>query len=148
MLVPSPIQEAAAPVTPLAMSPAHAAHYREWRILIETHMVQFAAIDDIGHVGRRGQGGREAHGRALEIIDELAARVFSVPAQTWGDVALYAEVAFWMHWSGVDPEWSEAASQLECGPMSRGKAPDAALGKLLAAIFTLAGVGPFKEAMR
>jgi hypothetical protein len=143
--MPQAAQEAragTAPTQEAAMSPMHAAHYWEWRTLIDTHMLQFGAIADEAMPSDAAKAEEARMAEHMEIIDELAARIFSVPARTWGDVALYAEVASWMHWSGIDPEGAEAPAQLDAGPMSRGRAPDAALAKLLLAIFSVAGVGP------
>jgi hypothetical protein len=124
------------------MSPAHAAYYQEWRALIQQHMLQFGAVDDEATPPDAAKAEEARMAEHMDVIDDLAARIFSTPAQTWGDVALYAQVAFWCHWSGIDPEGAEAAAQLDAGPMGHGKAPDAALAKLLEAIFVVAGVGP------
>jgi hypothetical protein len=125
----------------LAMSPAHATHHREWRALIDQHRMQFGSVDEaMPPEAAKAEEKRLAD--HLDMIDELAARIFTEPARTWGDVLLYAQACFWAHWSGVDPEGAAAPAQLAAGPMSHGAAPDKALAKLLLAIFSVAGVGP------
>jgi hypothetical protein len=130
------------------MSPAHAAHYREWRGLIDhQHMRQFEGICHDGMTKAEIETAEARIAAHLEVIDAVAARIFAEPPQTWGDVMLYAQVCFWCHWSGIDPEGADAGPQLDAGPMSRGKAPDAALGKLLEAIFMVAGIGPLGKTL-
>jgi hypothetical protein len=47
-------------------------------------------------------------GEHMEVINAFSTSIFEVPARTWGDVMLYAQVCFWRHWAGVDPEGDEA----------------------------------------
>ena len=128
-----------------AMSPAHAAHYQEWRTLIDTHIREFENIDQTGWTKVEidaEEVRNEAHTR---IVDAMSKRILDVPARTWGDVALYAQVCMWEYWAGTDPESAEArCCLLGQEPPSEPEETNA-LGKLLEAIFTVAGVGQFAE---
>jgi hypothetical protein len=73
----------------------------------------------------------------MEKIDALADRILAMPARTWGDVMLYAQVLFWKNWPGIDPEGADALPQMRAGPMSQGEEIDRALARLLEAIFVL-----------
>lgn len=128
---------------PAAMSPVHAEHYREWRNLIAAHMRKFGKPDHTGMTEAEMEADDARMSAHMRIVDALTARIFAVPARTWGDVMLYAQACFWQYWAGFDPEGPEAQSQLEGGPHSddHGKA----LVKLIEAIFTVAGIGQFAE---
>jgi hypothetical protein len=116
----------------LAMSPAHAAHYSEWRRLIEEHLREFPDRGEAGMTKAEVEDDEARLSAHMDIIGALQTRIFAVPAQTWGDVMLYAEVFWWHYWAGVDLEGPDAQSQLEGGPMSIVRDED--LAKLLGAI--------------
>jgi len=130
-----------------SMSAAHAAHHREWRGLIETHMREFEP-------GRHVDGGyteavkaeEERMGAHMVLIDTVADKILAEPVQTWGDLLSCAEVAFWYQWPGVNPHGSDARGQMDAGPMNGGKATDDAVTKVLKGIFSLAGIGQFAPA--
>jgi hypothetical protein len=125
-----------------AMSPAHAAHYREWRHLIEQHMREFERDNEVSMTKAEIEANEKRVGAHMGVISDLVLRIFAVPARTWGDVMLYAQAFAWQYWPGVDPE-AEARSQMEGGPMNEIEDDD--LARLLSAIFTAAGVGQFAE---
>ena len=132
-----------------SMSPAHAAHYCEWRGLIEAHVRKFERSDDAGGGITEESKAEEARMAAsMEVIDAVADKILAEPVQTWGDLLPCAEVAFWYQWAGIDPEGPHASGQMAAGPMSGGKAIDQAVAKVLEAIFTVAGIGQFAEPSR
>jgi hypothetical protein len=134
-----------------AMSPAHAEHYREWRRLIEAHVREFEYPgleypgDTGGGITEESEAEEARMDASLEVINDIADKILAEPVQMWGDLLPCAEVAFWYQWSGIDPQGPDAIGQMEAGPMSGGKAIDQAVSKVLAGIFTLAGVGQFAE---
>jgi hypothetical protein len=132
----------AAPMT--AMSPAHAAHYQEWRRLIDTHVREFGTPDHAVMTAGEIEEEEARMGEHLDRINKLTKKILKVSAQTWADIRLFAELCFWHSWS-IDAEAPDARAQLQCAPASIGELPDLALSKLLGAIFTVAGVGQFAE---
>jgi hypothetical protein len=125
-----------------SMSPAHAAHYREWRRLVDQHMREFSefASGDESGVPKAEIAAEEARFAAhTEVVDTLARRILAIPARTWGDVLPLAEVCYWAHWN-ADPEGLNAPAELTAGPQSEGGICDEALITLLQAIFTVAGM--------
>jgi hypothetical protein len=129
----------------LVMSPAHAEHYREWRSLIATHVREFENVSEAGKTKAEITADENRMAQHMELINALCGRIFAVPARTWGDVALYAQVAFWQHWPGVDPEGPEASAEMRWGPFGVGGYPAETVAKLLEAIFTVAGIAQFAE---
>ena len=120
-----------------AMSPAHAELFREWRGLIEENIREFEG--DHEHLTEAEQKAEEERLAAhMELIGDLSERILEIPVRTWGDVLAYAEVCFWWHWAGVDPQGPDAEAQMQGGPFSMSDACDEALAKVLQAIFTLA----------
>lgn len=130
----------AAPMPP--MSPAHAAHYAEWRRLIDEHMREFGPGSQDGMTVAEAEADDARMSAHSKVIDALKARILSVPAKTWGDVVLYAQACSWEYWCGADPEGPDMRRWLEDGPQcDHDESVD--LAKLLEAIFTVAGVGVF-----
>jgi len=130
---------------PAAMSPAHAEHYQEWRRLIDHHMRVFGDPDEDGKTMAEIDAEQARMSAHMQIIDALKARIFAVPARTWGDVMLYARACCWEYWAAIDPEGPDARRWLDDGPQC--DHDDAiALAKLLEAIFSVAGIGRFGEA--
>ena len=127
------------------MSPAHAANYGEWRDLIDQHMREFEDHDETGMTPAEIEAEEARMNAHLETIDALALRAFAMPARTWGDVVLLAQVCLWCHAPGADPEAPGGSSDLKDSFSCLGEMPDLALAKLLEAIFTVAGVGEFAE---
>jgi len=130
----------------LAMSPAHAAHYREWRRLIDHHMREFENFDEAGMTPEQIKAEEARMGAHMDVITHLMMKIREVPARTWGDVALYAQAFCWQYWPGTDAEGPKMQSQLEGGPSS--EIEDCDLAELLGAIFTVAGIGQFAEGRR
>jgi hypothetical protein len=122
----------------LPMSPEHAEHYAEWRRLIEVHMREFDGKDPPSHAEILALEARL--GEHMDAINALADRIHATPARTWGDVVLYAEVCFWSHWPGTDPEGANAQAAMAAGPASMGSIHDVDLAKLIEAVFTVAGI--------
>ena len=135
-------------ISPAAMSPTHAAHYAEWRRLIEEHTRAWPPFTSDGGKSEEASEAADARMSAhLGTMDDLALRVFAVPARTWGDVLLFAEVCLWVHHAGIDAEAPQGRAQLhEMGFANCGDATDKALTALLEAVFTVAGIGQFAEA--
>ena len=127
------------------MSPAHAEHMREWRTLIDEHMREFENVDEAGMTPAEIDADDARMSAHIEVVDALQARIFAVPARTWGDVALYAQAACWEYWSGMDAEGPDARRWLDDGPQCDHD-DSIALAKLLEAIFTVAGLGGFGKA--
>jgi hypothetical protein len=121
-----------------AMSPAHAALYREWRDLIETHVREFGGDDPPSEAEVEALEARMAE--HMDVIFALTDRIHDTPARTWGDVLLFAEVCFWANWPGTDPEGAEAQAEMDAGCHSMGGLCDFSLVKLIEAIFTVAGI--------
>jgi hypothetical protein len=108
-----------------AMSPAHAELYRDWRGLIEENIREFEGDDE--HLSEAEQKAEEERLAAhLNLIDDLEERILETPARTWGDILAHAEVGFWRHWAGVDPQGPDADAQMQGGPFSMGEACDEA----------------------
>lgn len=129
-----------------AMSPAHAAYYREWRGLIDQHMLEFENADETGMTKAEINAEEDRLAAHMGTIDALARRTFAVPARTWGDVVLLAEVCLWCHAPGTTPDAPAGSSDLQDSFSCLGELPDLASAKLLEAIFVVAGVGQFAEA--
>ena len=123
--------------TAAPMSPEHAAHYREWRRLIEEHVREFCGPDPDTKAEIEGLEKRMA--AHMDMIDEFACRILATPAQTWGDVLLYAQVCFWTNWPGTDPEGPDAQAEMDAGFSSMGGLCDASIIKLIEAIVAVAG---------
>jgi hypothetical protein len=70
----------------------------------------------------------------------LVDRIHDTPAQTWGDILLFAEVTFWAHWTGIDPQRADANVYLAEGPWNTGGVCGDTLGKLIEAVFSVAGI--------
>ena len=130
------------------MSPAHAAHYQEWRGLIDQHMREFENVDEAGGITEESEAEEARMAAHMETIDAVADKILDEPVQTWEDLLSCAEVAFWYQWAGIDPEGPHARGQMEAGPMSGGEAIDQAVAKVLKGIFSLAGVGQFASEVR
>lgn len=130
-----------------AMSPANAEHYAELRRLIEAHVREFEKSDDAsgGRITKESEAEEARMGASMEVINDVADKILAEPVQMWGDLLPCAEVAFWLQWAGIDPHGPHARGQMEAGPMSGGEAIDEAVSKVLAGIFTLAGVGQFAK---
>jgi hypothetical protein len=127
---------------PAAMSPTHAAHYQEWRALIEEHARRFPSGEEDGKTPAEIKAEEARMSEHMEAISRLACRIIhEEPVRTWGDVALRAQIFFWIYWPGIDPEAAEAPAQIAAGPMSVVEGHDIAM--LLEAIFSVAGVGQF-----
>src|SRR5262249_25143486 len=91
------------PSSPTAMSPIHAAYYREWRGLLDHHFREFGSSEWGDTLTPEVEAKEDRMGAHMEIIDALGDRIFATPAQAPGDVLPYAEVCYWRHWS-CDPQ--------------------------------------------
>jgi hypothetical protein len=135
------------------MSPANAMLYREWRGLIEDHVREFEfdptkSASTGGRITAESEAEEARMAVSLEAVDALADKILAEPVRAWGDLLPRAEVAFWYQWAGTDPQGPHARGQMSCGPNSRGKAIDQAVGAVLAGIFSLAGIGLFASEVR
>jgi hypothetical protein len=130
---------------PPPMSPAHAAHYRELRRLIDEHMREFENRDQTGMTMAESDADDARMSAHTSVIDALVERIFAVPARTWGDVMLYAQACSWEYWAGADPEGPSMRRWLDDGPQCDHD-DSIALAKLLEATFSVAGIGQFAEA--
>jgi hypothetical protein len=126
---------------PAPMSPALAALYQEWRSLIGGHLRQFGDGTEDGLSDEQMDEYEERMAEDLDRIWALVDRIHDTPAQTWGDILLFAEVTFWAHWTGIDPQRADANVYLAEGPWSTGGVCDDTLGKLIEAVFSVAGIG-------
>jgi hypothetical protein len=131
-----------------SMSPAHAAHYREWRCLVDHHMREFENPNEEGMSKAEIEAEEARMAAHMEIMESFAHQVFAVPARTWGDVLLLAEICLWFHAPGTDPEAPTASSDLQDSFSCDGEMPDTALAKLLEAVFSVARVGQFGGEVR
>ena len=131
---------------PLVMSPANAAHFRVWRAMIEAHVAEFEHVNDEGKSEAQIKDEEARCEASMDEIDAVAEAILAEPVKTWGDLLPCAQVVCWRHWPGIDPEGPDAREQMDAGSMGSGDLVDEAVAALLRGIFTLAGVGLFKEA--
>jgi hypothetical protein len=120
------------------MSPEHAEHYREWRHLIEEHVREFYGPEPDADAEIKAEEARLAE--HIRMVDDLA-RILATPAQTWGDVLLYAQVCSWANCAGTDPEGPDAAEAMASGLNSQGRLCDLSLVKLIEAVSSVGGIG-------
>ena len=116
------------------MSPVHARLYREWRGLIAA-LREFSTKHLPPHITPESEALEARMDAHVEIIEALADRILETPVRTWGDVLAYAEVCFWHHWTGVDPQGSDAEARMQAGPFNTSELCDEALAKVIKAIF-------------
>ena len=120
----------------MSMSPAHAVLYREWRARIEEFRRYYLPhVPDSALTEERD----EVMDAGMRAVDEIGYLILELPARTWGDVVLIAQVLFWAHWIGEDPEGPEVQSCMADGLESTGGLCDDATVKLIEAIFTVGG---------
>jgi hypothetical protein len=122
-----------------AMSPEHAALYREWRGLIEEHMRRFGEAYDAEVEAAQGEQQKSLEDRLaadMQVIYDHMYRILETPPRTWGDVLLYAEVAYWAQSPGWDPEGPNPVALSSTGGIC-----DESEEKLIEAIFSVAGIG-------